>query len=357
MARPTEFGELAERLKQRILEDELQPGALLPSRPSLAREFSVGTQTLQKAVSLLIGEGFLTAFNGGGTFVAEQPPHLTHYGLVFAESAREPGPPSLFYTALEREAEALEAEAGVRFIRYHRIGYDLDRRELERLEADVRARRLAGVILVNAYSPLDFHYRLLWRDSRIPFVSIGATRELVPAIEPDMVSFVDAAIEHLVGLGRRRIAFLDVSLQLHASMESLERLAARRRKVYTPPHWLQRVRPEGIAACLRLLLHPGAAERPDGLVIMDDHATEAATAALADAGVRVPEDLAVVSLGNPRALPPVHAPVHWLGFDSRALLDHCFDLLAAQRQGGKPPLHAWIEAEEVGARKELGVRS
>ncbi len=83
------------RTVQNDLRDKVQrgrwaPGAMLPSRKSLAREYGVDLRTIQKAIADLLADGTLEAQGGRGTFVPSAPGGSG----AFAPSA--PGGPGAF---------------------------------------------------------------------------------------------------------------------------------------------------------------------------------------------------------------------------------------------------------------------
>lgn len=68
--------QLAEALRGLILSQPNVAGLRLPSGRNLAVELSVSRMTITTAYDQLLGEGYLTARRGSGTFVAEHLPHL-----------------------------------------------------------------------------------------------------------------------------------------------------------------------------------------------------------------------------------------------------------------------------------------
>ena len=74
---------IARDLRQRIIAGAFRPGARLPTRSDIERDFQASMPTVQRAIDLLIRDGFVRSRHGTGTFVTERPPHLSHYGIVF----------------------------------------------------------------------------------------------------------------------------------------------------------------------------------------------------------------------------------------------------------------------------------
>ncbi|MGZ2258024.1 MocR-like pyridoxine biosynthesis transcription factor PdxR [Roseobacter sp. A03A-229] len=68
--------QLADALRALILSQAEAAGARLPASRALAAELSVSRMTVTTAYDQLLGEGYLSARRGGGTFVAHHVPHL-----------------------------------------------------------------------------------------------------------------------------------------------------------------------------------------------------------------------------------------------------------------------------------------
>lgn len=65
--------ELVERLKERILAGDIEPGQKLPTEASLVAEFGVSRTVVREAISRLQAAGLVETFQGRGTFVLALP--------------------------------------------------------------------------------------------------------------------------------------------------------------------------------------------------------------------------------------------------------------------------------------------
>ncbi|MDU0315050.1 FadR/GntR family transcriptional regulator [Phycicoccus sp. M110.8] len=65
--------ELVERLKERILAGEIEPGQKLPTEASLVAEFGVSRTVVREAISRLQAAGLVETFQGRGSFVLALP--------------------------------------------------------------------------------------------------------------------------------------------------------------------------------------------------------------------------------------------------------------------------------------------
>jgi DNA-binding GntR family transcriptional regulator len=64
------YQEIADSLRERIENDELPPGAMLPSIARISQEWAVSETTAANAIKLLHSEGLIRTAQGGETFVA-----------------------------------------------------------------------------------------------------------------------------------------------------------------------------------------------------------------------------------------------------------------------------------------------
>src|SRR5207244_2676807 len=94
---------------------------------------------------------------------------------------------------------------------------------------------------------------------------------------------------------------------------------------------------EAARSVAHLLMSLAPEDRPDGLIISDDNLVEHAQAGLADAGVRIPDELDVVAHCNWPEPPASVLPVTRLGFDNIAVMRTCTRLIDEQRSGRPTP--------------------
>lgn len=71
-SRPAQL-RIVDDLRRRIDSGELAPGAALPSYRALMVQFSVSTQTVQRAIGILMSEGVVESRHGKGVFVRPTP--------------------------------------------------------------------------------------------------------------------------------------------------------------------------------------------------------------------------------------------------------------------------------------------
>jgi LacI family transcriptional regulator len=177
------------------------------------------------------------------------------------------------------------------------------------------------------------------RKSHIPMVLIPGDplKKDVPSVDGDNYDGVRQAMEHLIQLGHREIAFLRGPMN---SKYTLERVAAFRRilKRNSLPFredWLIEYdfTPEGAYAGMKRILSIG--EPPTGLLLMNDFSAGGVVRAAKELGRRVPEDLSIIGFGDiPFAAmtdPPlttVREPFQEMGYQAADML---FKIIAGRK--------------------------
>ncbi|MFH8221097.1 LacI family DNA-binding transcriptional regulator [Streptomyces sp. NPDC018057] len=176
------------------------------------------------------------------------------------------------------------------------------RRDQEALVSQgFRARVIDGLIL----SPIELEAEdLRARAEPVPLVLLGEREYDLPYdhIAIDNVAAAREAVRHLISLGRRDIAFLGARrgrsqpahLRLRGWREALDAagLVADHRLVAATDGWGHA---DGAAAMARLL---DAGHRPDAVFAYNDPIAIGAMRVLAERGLRIPEDVAVVGFDD-----------------------------------------------------------
>jgi DNA-binding LacI/PurR family transcriptional regulator len=327
---------LVQHLRERIVAGTLPPGARLPTRAELEERFAVSSVTVQRALDVLIGHGFVAARGTLGTFVSDRPPHLGHHAVVFFARPNAEGW-MRFRESLRQAATALGAAGGRRVTAFYCSPDASGERQHAALCAAIAAQALAGVIFTSHPYPLAGSPAL--EAPGLPRVALMPPGELpgLKRVTYDEPAFLRLALARLRAAGCRRVALLTVPAQ-HGGERLEAELAAH--GLEAPAHWRLTVHPshaESARACIHLLLHGDNRRRPDGLLVGDDNLFVHALAGIGDAGLRIPADLAVVAHANfPDPLAPSPGVLR-LGYDARTTLATCLQLIDDQRAGLATP--------------------
>ena len=172
--------------------------------------------------------------------------------------------------------------------------------EAEELAAVLEARQVDGILVLG---DMGDQPRLLadLAESLVPVVAMwqGTTLDLIPGVQVDNGLGIRTAVEHLAGLGHRRVAFIggrllgDIRERQAAYIEAASTMLGE-----LPAGYLQHVAntPEGGEAALGALLH--LTPRPTAIVASTDTLAIGVLRAALLRRVRVPEELSVVGFDD-----------------------------------------------------------
>jgi DNA-binding LacI/PurR family transcriptional regulator len=208
----------------------------------------------------------------------------------------------------------------------------------ERLVMDgIRGHLIDGVI----FSPLaSGREQLLTRRDSTPMVLLGERVYDGPVdhVAIDNVGAARVAVEHLLGLGRRRVAAIGEQRQESAGTARLRARGyadALRGRGIEPDRALVRFtesyhREDG-AAAMADLLDSGAA--PDAVFCFNDLMALGALRSLAERGLRVPDDVAVVGFDDIEDGRYSIPSLTTVRPDKQVIAEHAVDLLAGRLDG------------------------
>lgn len=320
-------------LRRQIVEGRFAPGQRLPRRTDLIDQLGVCNSTLQKAQDTLKREGFIEASRRHGTFVTAHPPHLFHVGLTFDSNATlgRWAQRTRFLFSLEQEAAAISRQGPWRIVPFTDTHPDSGE-ACQRLREHLRDGRLAGLIVTNPYA-----IEGLVRGSGIPSVGFSGTTDppTTLRLRLDPGRFIDRALDDLRARGRRRVALMASSTAPLTKLDHFLRAAAARRMRALEP-WVQGVslrEPHWARQTARLMFMGKPADRPDSLIISDEHLMEHALAGLGDEGLRIGRDVEVIAHANFHASLPSPLPVRRLGYVTRDLLLKSIELIDHANRG------------------------
>jgi len=317
------------RLREQIIRG-LQPSARLATFNEMEESYGVSRAVLREAVNQLKRDGFIYAVDRQGLYVAERPPHLSRFGLVFPSNPSHREWPR-FYTALQHEATGIQQERGdINFNSYHdTVGEESD--GLARLIKDAQAHRLAGLLLMPGSHPLGQTGPLASID--IPKIYVCGATEVgrTPSIGTDEIQMCDLMIEWLRRQGRQRVAVV----AMWGNSEA-QRAYLNEKHVPHRPHWVQTVGRDNIAdvrKVIALLMDYPADQRPDGLIVLDDNLTEHAVGGLLECNLKIGQDIDVIAHCNWPWPVASSAPIQRVGFHARHVLSHGLRAIELLRQG------------------------
>lgn len=220
----TPSARIADELRRDILSGRLAPGARLPTERQLAVRFGISSTTVNKIMTLLEREGLLERARGLGTYVR---PDLGRRALAVVLGPPDAPPGAAFWADLLRHTVAWGAkrEGGVRTYLDLAASPAAD----TPLDADARAGRLAGALLLGAPGAAG-----VLEELAVPCVHVAGDGP-APAVRID---WGDAA----AGAAASRLDPVEVVQAAFELLAALER-AAREGRTLPPAEHVRTVRP------------------------------------------------------------------------------------------------------------------
>ncbi len=321
--------ELAERLREDI-GDTRQPGDALDSVRALARTWGVSVAVVRSAQALLQQEGLIEVRHGAGAHVTEAA-GKRRVGLYSELDLLHPRASS-FHAVQVRHLRDWFEERGIEtefYMGRTQPGETLQEPTCTRFVEDLESGRLHGAVMIDR--PETAVWNRLMRDVSLPVVGTGTDY----VAEYDYGAFLNQGIQLLADKGVQRLAVLSWAEGI-ASDIFLRAAAAH--NLETRPHWHRHdLHPQLAGAGWEEFREIWGAypEKPDGLLVCDDQLLAEAAMAIAELGIRVPDDLQIVSHRNAGNSARYPFPVTWIEFDPAKAANAMAEALM-QRMDGKP---------------------
>lgn len=303
--RETPYQRILSDLEAQILRAELRPGDLLPTRAELAQHYDVARATVDKALGELSRKGLIDSGSGRRTLVLGQSPKETEVSTIGVlwnwpdDQQRQGGDylDLLFRGIREACAEYL-LEVHFRAAPLHTWP------EL------VHGKGCQGIVIVRPdYADATVVEGM--HAANIPVVLVpGVLDESpVPSISSDNASGTETAVQHLCDLGHRDVGFVGLTATVPDHFERLKAFleTTGRRGMAVRPEWVclaHERNPGKFRDCLTGWL--SADHFPTAVVSCDFMMTLAVLGRLRDLGLRVPEDVSVITFDDPPAAGQMH---------------------------------------------------
>lgn len=212
---------------------------------------------------------------------------------------------------------------------YNLVLYTNIHNQPQRLQRICRAREVDGVILMGADDMSGAIDAFMAED--LPLVVLGRCEERpdVSYIAPDAVAGGALATRHLIALGHRRIGFITSSLDVRTCNDRLAgyRHALEEADIPFDPALVAEAPFVPGGGCLAMEALLRLSPRPTAIIAISNSVAQEAMRALADHGLRVPQDVAVVgfddtwlSLISAPPLTSVRQPLFEMGMQSVEML-------------------------------------
>jgi GntR family transcriptional regulator of arabinose operon len=307
----SKYEQMVEILRKTIENGTFVEGGRITSENELSRQYGISRNTVREAISSLVQQGYLTRTQGKGTFVTgRRPPAKT------AET---------YAIFLHAHSHVFEAETRALVRAFQRQGampividvedFKSDSQRKAMLE-NVMDQGVSGLVVEDSLLPLlaEIGGRSGKRLPLVAAVNYAYNRVLpVKAVVSDFILGAAMGTRHLIGQGRRKILFVihraryaepgqaphevsglygDICRGYDQAMTAAD-LGANKSYFFVEHEF----RPEGkdrerLSALLR------GPDRPDAVFAFGDYRAKHVIDLAAEAGLQVPEDLAVIGYWN-----------------------------------------------------------
>ncbi len=348
------YVQLADALRQRIVQSGIQIGERLPTVRALIAEYRVSLPVVRQALDLLQREGVLLSEQGKGTFITRIPvlkigdPATTVLFLAIARASTDP-----FFAHVLTGFERAAAAAG--------MGVLFSQSVVDTAQAltVIRSRAAAGVVL-SGDVPAELVAAL--RNAGTPFVCAGIPLQPnaptdIPWVANDDAAGAYQAVQHLLAMGHRRIGCV--------GGDPLSFFWGERLRGYT-----QALAHAGIAADPQLHACAAAddsergalafatllamAKPPSAVFAGNDRFARGGYRVARERGLRIPQDLAIVGFDDLDFSVELDPPLTTIHAERERLGETAYRLLA-EAIAGIPPRQVTLPVRLV-ARASVAPR-
>lgn len=296
--------QIAEDISTKIVAGNLKVDDQLGSQQDLSREYRVSLMTVKKALSHLAHQGWVYGRVGKGSYVARQslvrPTVVNSSIAIVLENLRSP-----FFSMVVQAVEDAAYRCGYNVLLSNSSG------QTEKEERQIRHFREIGVSgLIIASLRHVYHatptIQMLHREE-FPFVMVSYMDDLeIPFVGTDHEEGACMATQHLLGLGYKRIGYLNAergNLVGELRKKGFVR-AMRLGGCAVESRFLFRMQVHGVRDYYqggyeigrRFVKSPG--QRPEALFVYNDSAALGFQKAVLEGGLRIPGDIALVGFDN-----------------------------------------------------------
>lgn len=305
------YEQVADMLRTRIESGEYKPDERLPSENELCESFKVSHITVRRALLELRKDGRIYGRQGSGTFARALPVEKPSIGLLFGPTLTNE--PAHYYRAMLKAFLADISDRNYTCRTYDGLHGDAktweELRSYRQFHDDLRRYRFAGLIEFANSAEMMLH---LSRQLKLPKVWFHPNRP-ESDVFTDSECFGREAVGYFARKGRKRIVFISEDAAANPSrnvLYKLDTLISAAHKLELPPPRLIPIPSASIGAGFEREVFDLTAEtirgwqampvdeRPDALLVCDDIAMRAVAMALLQAGIRVPEDLLILTFAS-----------------------------------------------------------
>jgi LacI family transcriptional regulator len=347
------YQQVAADIRRQIVAGEMAVGSRIPPHRDLSVLYGVSIITINKALSGLVSEGLLYSHVGRGTFVMVRPASTsgvaapTTIGFVLRDLS------SPFFSLIAHGAQQRADALGVGIV------FASSSNRLDREEAQLRRLRILGVHGLIVVS-MSRTFRLsepmqALHDKNFPYVMVSYTSgDDIPFVGLDLAEAGYLAAQHLLSLGYTRFGYLIDrvgSLNGELRMSRYKKAIADAGLEIEPSFVFEHPFTgeendyrSGYAVGERIAKMPA---RPEAMFCFNDLGALGLEDGLLDAGLRVPDDVAIVGLDDIELAARARVPLTTLRQPVGEIGARALDSVLARLRGEHPPVRQLFPPELV----------
>ena len=297
----TKYQELIDYIEDLIREGTLSPGDKLYSEHKLSEMFQISRQTVRKAIGLLEEQGVVRRVRGSGTYISyDRRENLEQKNRIAVITTYVDG---YIFPKTIQGIENVLFERGYS-VQISFTGNTLDR-EKSILEDLICRNDVAGIIVEGTKSGLPnpnipLYQQLMRRKIPILFINTFYPELDVPHVALNDVNAAFLAVEYLIEKGHRDIGAVLKLDDGQGRLRYLGYLKAMEKAGYRVTDsrliWIDTDEAKQLSYCAEKILN--RAEGCSALLCYNDQVAFQLIRILTEKGIRVPEDVSVISIDD-----------------------------------------------------------
>ncbi|MEI6423678.1 MAG: GntR family transcriptional regulator, partial [Lentisphaerota bacterium] len=286
--------QIVSHFEDSIYSGKLAPGTHIPATLELSRQFGVGRNAVQQALSILSERGLVERYSKRGTFVSQSVNSRT-IGLLFVNSI-EVDEQYHYLRLLCNEIIRQAMEKSWRIATYYPLSLDENSRKqyASELLKDINSGKLKGIL---SHDNTPEMRKLLSEEARIPYV-ISGDFENEETIGDSMLY---KGVSYLLRLGRRNIAVIAHSTEKSPSeydLECLKKAYSEQNLPLAAKYFYENCSTERAGLMVMDKIIRTSRKLPDALLVLNDAACRGVIFQLLLKGIKIPEDIAIITHSN-----------------------------------------------------------
>lgn len=286
------YQEVKESIRGTVLKQ--RPGSKIPSRNYLSRKFEVARNTIDKAITELEAEGYLTSVKGSGTFVAENHSAKTITVSVILPSVMED-----IYPRFIAGIEQFASDNATNVVLFSSDNSP-DKQRVNVLRS-IEMQADGCIIIPTLNSEQSYDTFLELRKKEIPFVLCYRSIDGLdaPFVGVNNCYGAHMAVQHLMECGCRRISYFShrkysVALERYYGYETA--MLEYAEKIEQGETIFGNYGEEDMRGKIRRIFDHG--DYPDGVLCFDDNTAASLYAVLQEKGLQPGKDVRIVGNNN-----------------------------------------------------------